>query len=113
MPTPSCTSPIAATSCRVARSSSTARPSGCSGRRWWRTPTSKAWSFDEGLLDDELARCRGAALGEAGAFEQLADVGQHVDAAAQHEAVVLLADRRQADVAGERAVGDQVGDAAA
>ena len=68
-------------------------------------------ALDEGLLDDEMAGLGVAAFSEALLFERLAQIFQHAGAAAQHDAIGLDVQRRQADVVEQLLRRDEVGDA--
>jgi hypothetical protein len=68
-------------------------------------------ALDESLLDDEMAELGMAAFSEAPLFERLAQIFQHAGAAAQHDAIGLDVQRRQADVVEQLLRRDEVGDA--
>src|SRR3979490_2504956 len=68
-------------------------------------------ALDESLLDDEMAGLGMAAFSAAALFECLAQIFQHAGAAAQHDAVSLDVQRRQADVVEQLLRRDEVGDA--
>jgi hypothetical protein len=68
-------------------------------------------ALDESLFDDEMAELGMAAFSEAPLFEHLAQIFQHAGAAAQHDAIGLDVQRRQADVVEQLLRRGEVGDA--
>lgn len=68
-------------------------------------------ALDESLFDDEMAELGMAAFSEAPLFERLAQIFQHAGAAAQHDAIGLDVQRRQADVVEQLLRRGEVGDA--
>src|SRR4029434_1674962 len=69
-------------------------------------------ALDESLLDDEMAELgMDAAFSEAPLFESLAQIFQHAAAGAQHDAIGLDVQRRQADVVEQLLRRGEVGDA--
>src|SRR5690606_35271314 len=69
-------------------------------------------SADEGALDDEIGRMAERAFVEVEALDQFLHVLQHMHRAADHHAVGLRRQRRDAEIAIEAAVLDQPRDAA-